>query len=876
VPELLEELRERLGGAYRIDRELGGGGMSRVFVAEEIALGRTVVLKVLPPELRPVLSVARFEREVRVAARLQHPHIVPLLAAGHVGDVLYYTMPLVEGESLRTRLDRQYELPVTEATRLLRDVADALAHAHREGVVHRDIKPDNILLSHGYAMVTDFGVARALDEAATDVTVTRTGVAVGTPAYMAPEQAAADTAVDHRADLYALGVVGYEILAGQAPFRGPTFQALVAAHFTQTPAPLRDARPSVPAELAAIVHCLLEKRPSDRYQTADEVVAALDRIASGSMPSLPPSAPDASATAAATAAGERTGPLPAAPGVSRRALLLGGAAVALAGAFGGGILVGRRGKAGASPAYQRLTFRRGMIRTARFGPDFQTVLYGALWDGDVCRVYSVRPESPESAPLPLPPAALLAASTSGELALALGTHLRGIMTYGTLARVPLSGGAPRELHERVKYADWSPDGSELAIVRDVGDRDQLEFPAGTVLAVPDSPTGGFSFPRVSPAGDTVAVFELEAPQSLVGRVVIIDRSGTRRTESSRYFNVFGLAWRGDAVWFTAADTRPLFRNAVYALQGSGAGRIVARVPGNTSLHDIAPDGRALIARTDDRSGLAVRVPGEPTERDLSWLDASILADISPDGRQILFTEFGVGGGPRESAYLRNTDGSAAVRLGDGRAHALSPDGRWAIVRSEARSPGFDVIPTGAGTAFRLERPGLTLLHVRWLPDARQVVARARAGEEQARLYLLDVEGSEVRPVTPADLAISGGRWALSPDGTMVAVATGQRIEVFPIAGGSSRRVPGDTGTWSVVGWIESGILISERPEEGGSVFSLDPATGRRAPWADIQPRDPAGIMSLDLSTLVVTPDGRGYGYSWHRAMSDLYLVEGWG
>ena len=876
VSELLDELRERLGATYRIDRELGGGGMSRVFVAEEIALGRAIVLKVLPPELRPVLSAARFEREVRVAARLQHPHIVPLLAAGHVGDVLFYTMPLVEGESLRARLDRQNELPVAEATRLLRDVADALAHAHREGVVHRDIKPDNILLSHGYAMVTDFGVARALDEAASDVTVTRTGMAVGTPAYMAPEQAAADSAVDHRADLYALGVVGYEILAGQAPFRGSTFQALVAAHFTQMPAPLRDVRPSVPAELAAVVHCLLEKRPADRFQNADELVSALDRLASGRGPSFTPgSAPPESPPAAAAASpGERMQPSAGGSGLTRRALLVGSAAVALAGAFGGGVLVGRRGAPGGSAAYQRLTFRRGMIRTARFGPDFRTVLYGALWDGDVCRVYSVRPESPESAPLPLPPAAPLAVSTTGELALALGTHLRGIMTYGTLARVPLAGGAPRELQERVKYADWSPDGTELAIVRAAGDRDQLEFPAGTVLAVPDSPTGGFSFPRVSPAGDAVAVFELEAPGNLVGRVVIVDRSGVKRVRSALYFNVFGLAWRGDAVWFTAADTRPLFRNAVYEMQSSGAARIIARVPGNTSLHDIAPDGRALIARTDDRSGIAVRAPGEATARDLSWLDASMLADISPDGRQILFTETGVGGGPKESAYLRSTDGSPAVRLGDGRAQALSPDGRWAIVRSEAHPPRFDVIPTGAGEAFRMERPGLALLDVRWLPGGQRVVARARPGEGPPRLYLLDVVGSAVRPVTPASLAI--GSWALSPDGTMVAVSTGERIELFPTAGGASRPVPGDNGAWTVVGWIESGVLVSDRPEEGSSVFALDPVTGRRVVWAEVRPQDPAGIMSLGLGGLVVTADGRSYGYSWHRAMSDLYLVEGWG
>ncbi len=865
VSGLLEDLRARLGATYRLERELGGGGMSRVFLAEEIALGRRVVLKVLPSELASVLSAERFEREVRVAARLQHPHIVPLLAAGRAGDTLYYTMPLVEGESLRSRLDKQHELPIAEAIRLLREVADALAHAHREGVVHRDIKPDNILLSHRHAMVTDFGIARAVSEAVGGTTLTHTGMVVGTPAYMAPEQAAGDAHIDHRADLYALGVVAYEMLAGQPPFRGATHQALIAAHLTRTPAPLTEARPSVPAELAAIVHCCLEKRAADRYGDVDELVTALDRIT-----------PSPGHVQVVTPHPRPVDPPSGGAAISRRTMLKGGVALGLLGAgFGGGALLTRSTQT-TLPSYQRLTFRRGMIRTARFGPDFRTVLYGALWDGDVCRVYTVRPESPESSALPLPPATPLAVSGSGELALALGTHSRGIMTYGTLARVPIAGGAPRELQEHVKYADWSPDGRDLAIVRRVGDREQLEFPAGTTLAGPDAPGGGFSFLRVSPRGDAVAVFELDIASELIGRVVIMDRSGVKRATSPRpYFNVFGLAWKDDEVWFTAADELPLFRNTIYAMKDSGAVRIVARVPGNTSLHDIAPDGRVLIARTDDRSGISVRVPGEVTERDLSWLDASTFADISADGRRILFSEYGVGGGPRRSTYLRGTDGSPAVRLGDGMAQALSPDGRWAITQSDL-VPYLDVIPTGPGEALRLERPGLRFLDVRWLPDGRQVVVRAQPANGPARLYVLDVQGDTTRPVTPEGLALSSVGWSVSPDGAMVAVSTAQGVELFPVAGGASRRVPGGSDRWNVVGWIERGLLISDAPEAGGVVFRVDPATGRRDTWADIQPQDPAGIMNLDLHSLVVTPDGRGYGYTWHRAVSDLYLVEGWG
>jgi serine/threonine protein kinase len=269
-----------------LERELSGGAMSRVFVAEETSLGRKVVIKLLPPELAATLSVDRFRREIQLAASLQHPHIVPLLAAGEAGDLLFYSMPLVEGESLQARLRRDGELPVPEAVRVLRDVADALSYAHRHGVVHRDIKPANVLLTGTpsrdlgaaggwHALVTDFGVAKALDQARQS-SLTSTGLALGTPTYMAPEQAAADPHTDHRADIYALGVLGYEILTGQPPFTAPTAQAVVAAHLTQAPTPLATLRPSVPPALATLVMRCLEKRPADRWQSAGELLHALE------------------------------------------------------------------------------------------------------------------------------------------------------------------------------------------------------------------------------------------------------------------------------------------------------------------------------------------------------------------------------------------------------------------------------------------------------------------------------------------------------------------------------------------------------------------------------------------------------------------------
>jgi serine/threonine protein kinase/tetratricopeptide (TPR) repeat protein len=285
--QLRDRLQAALGTSYRVGEELGGGGMSRVFVAEEVELGRRVVVKVLPPEMAAGVNAERFRREIQLAAQLQHPHIVPLLQAARLGDLVYYTMPLVEGESLRVKLTREGELPVPDAVRILRDVADALAYAHAHGVVHRDIKPDNILISGRHAVVTDFGVAKAVSAASGSSSLTSLGVALGTPAYMAPEQAAADPGVDHRADLYALGAVAYEVLAGRPPFTAPNAQLVLAAQVTQTPEPVTAHRAAVPPALAGLVMRCLEKRPADRWQSAEELRQLLDGLATPSGGTVP-------------------------------------------------------------------------------------------------------------------------------------------------------------------------------------------------------------------------------------------------------------------------------------------------------------------------------------------------------------------------------------------------------------------------------------------------------------------------------------------------------------------------------------------------------------------------------------------------------------
>ena len=295
MTDLRDRLQATLGDNITLERELGGGGMSRVFVAEEKSLGRRIVVKVLPHDTAAGVSTERFKREIQVAARLQHPHIVPLLSAGETDGLPFYTMPFVKGESLRARLTRSGELSVNEAVHILRDVAAALAYAHGEGVVHRDIKPDNVILSGGVAVVTDFGVAKAVDVAATEggahkSGLTSLGVALGTPAYMSPEQASADPHVDHRADIYSFGCVAYELLAGSSPFAGRPTHQMLAAHVTDTPESVSKRRPQTPPALAALVMRCLEKRPGDRPQEADELLKALDEIATTPSGGMSPTA----------------------------------------------------------------------------------------------------------------------------------------------------------------------------------------------------------------------------------------------------------------------------------------------------------------------------------------------------------------------------------------------------------------------------------------------------------------------------------------------------------------------------------------------------------------------------------------------------------
>ncbi|HEY3124506.1 MAG TPA: hypothetical protein VGK70_10665, partial [Thermoanaerobaculia bacterium] len=543
------------------------------------------------------------------------------------------------------------------------------------------------------------------------------------------------------------------------------------------------------------------------------------------------------------------------------------AAVALA-----SFSLGRRAEKTQPPSFRQLTFRRGTISSARFAPDGKTVLYGASLEGKPTEIFVSRPESPESRPFGMPEASVLAVSKSGEMALSLGQHIVGpFMASGTLARMSVAGGAaPREILEDVQWADWAPDGATLAIVREAAGRNRLEFPIGKVLF---ETAGWISHLRVSPRGDEVSYIDHPARGDDGGSVALVDRSGKRRNLSESYESAQGLAWApgGGEVWFTGAKIGS--NRALYAVNLSGRQRLVARAPGVLTLHDVSSGGSVLMTRDTNRQELLGRSTGELKERDLTWLDWSNASDISADGK-LLFSEAGEGAGAGYSVYVRRMDGAPAVRLGEGSAQALSPDGKWALAITRiASEPQIVLYPTGAGETRTLPREGLVAQSALWLPDGKQILVTANEAGHGSRLYLWDLSGGKPRAISPEGYR-SFPR-AVSPDGKLVAVrGPDQRLYLYPVAGGEPSVIPGLTPEDTPTAWSADGrfLYVYRRRELPARVYRPDVATGRKEFWRELMPFDAAGVRSI--SPPLVTPDGKSYAYAYIRTLSDLYLVEG--
>jgi len=862
-------------GPYEILGPLGAGGMGEVYRARDSRLARDVAVKVLPASfVADPERLRRFEQEARATGQLNHPNILAVFDTGTHGGAPYVVTELLEGATLRDRLAGG-PLPVRKALDYARQIAQGLAAAHHKGIVHRDLKPENLfVIGDGRVKILDFGLAKlsrpeaaapapagertptpseALTSAPTRVE-TGSGVVLGTVGYMSPEQVRGLPA-DHRSDLFSFGCILYEMLAGRRAFSASSSVETMNAILKEEPSDIGRLNLDIPPGLARIVQHCLEKSPDERFQSARDLAFHLEALSEVSGAGLV--SPPGGRSVARAALGPRL-PLLAAIAV---------AALAAAAAY----YAGRGARAPEVPVtYSQLSFRQGSMFSARFTPDGETVIYSASWDGQPAEVFTTRPGSPESRSLGLPSAEIVSVSASGELALLLDMHYtQGWMRSGILARAPLSGGVPRQVLRDVQDAAWGPDGREFAVARIVGGRYRLEYPIGKSLYETDA---WVSSPRMSRDGRRIAFLDHPALGDDRGRVAVTDLSGKVTFLTDPFSSTASVEWSpsGDEVWFSAGKTGNV--RSVYAVDLAGKVRMVDGAPADITLADVSASGKVLVARNTARRGIIGTMPGDPTERDLSWLDWSRPSAVSADGQWVLFEEQGQGGGSGYSVYVRRTDGSPAVRLGDGSGTDLSPDGQWAATISIVKPDHFTLLPLGPGEARTVNVPGLSLFSVNWFPDGRRFLITGNEKGKSVRLYVMDGEGGTPKPISPEGIRLAG---TVSPDGRQIAVAMNSGPpQIFPAEGGEGRAVPGSKPGENPRRWASDGrsLYVVSRDAPGTRIDRLDLATGKRTPIKILMPADRAGL--LDLTFVHLSEDARSYVYSYRRVLSTLYLVDG--
>ncbi|MFH1175881.1 MAG: protein kinase [Acidobacteriota bacterium] len=848
-------------GPYEIAALIGAGGMGEVYRARDTRLKRDVAIKLLPAALaQDAERIRRFELEAQTTGALNHPNILAVLDVGVHEGAPYLVCELLEGQSLRERL-AEGALPSRKATDLALQAVQGLAAAHEKGIVHRDLKPDNLFVTKdGRLKILDFGLARLVsppDQGSVRTLAspgTEQGMVLGTVGYMAPEQVRGLPA-DHRADIFAFGAVLYEMLSGRRAFSGPSNADTMTAILREDPPELASPAGAIPPALESIVlHCL-EKAPEERFQSARDLAFHLALITQ----------------ATETGSRAQSGVQRPSRGRSLRWPVVVATCCAAVALLGAGLLLGRLAQRPPEMGFKRLTFRRGVVTGARFVGDGASVAYSAAWEGAPAELYTVRFESPESSPLGFSDAHLLAISPASELALQLQRRA-GFAPWapaGILARAPFGGGAPRAIEERVALADFSPDGKELAVVRETEAGVQLEYPVGSVLY---RTSGYVSCLRISPAGDLVGFLDHPLTTSTGGAVAVVDRKGKKRDLTGQLYGAEGMAWspNGSELWVTATFAGG--RQDLRAVTLSGRQRVLFRQTAHMALQDVATDGRVLVTTNERRARIFFRGEDDASERELSWLDWSILSDLSPDGRWIALSESGEGAGESPLVYLRETNGAPAMKLGSGQNPTFSPDAQ-SVVATLVEPPGIVIYPVGTGQPRTIPLPGYAVGWAGLLPGGKGIWFDGGELSRPRRFYVMGLDGERPRPVTPEGVRFA--RPGITPDGSYVVGKMGAAVRLYPIAGGDPLLLKGVQGDDEIAGWSGDGesLFTCRRTELPVQVFRASLATGSRTVVREIVPSERSGVGSSSVR-VIVTPDARSYAYLVRQTLSELHLIEG--
>ncbi|MGA9508927.1 MAG: WD40 repeat domain-containing serine/threonine protein kinase [Candidatus Sulfotelmatobacter sp.] len=854
-PGVILRMNGRVIGHYRIVEKIGAGAMGEVFRARDERLDREVALKLI----RPASSanpdhLRRFELEARAAAALNHPNIVAIYDIGVDDGTPYIVCELLEGKTLRKRLS-EGALPVPLAVDYSLQIVQGLIAAHQRRIIHRDLKPENLFVTtDGRIKILDFGVAKlqsAPEESGRTVeeltTITKSGMVLGTVAYMAPEQLRGKP-VDHRCDIFSVGAILYEMLAGRRAFRGETEVDTITAVLREDPPDSDLEQAGIPLQFRHIVRHCLEKEPENRFQSASDLGFALETLS------------DASGIRAARRRSTRV-----------QASML---PWALVGIFLVAILGLVATQLSRKPlfttTYQRLTFEEGTVYSARFTPDFQSIVYGAAWNQRPLQLFSTVGDSPLTQPLNVTDASLLAISKRGELALTIhGAHKEHLkIEKGTLARAPLAGGSPRELLEDVAWADWGANG-DIAVVHHVDGRDQIEYPIGHVLY---QGSGWISHIRLSPQDDRIAFINHLSLWDDRGSVWLVDHGGKVRTLSPVYDSADGLAWSSDGkeIWFTAAASG--YTRSLMAVNDAGKIRTILKIPAGLTLQDMAPDGRVLVSLDVERLAMATSTRAGKAV-DISWHDWDVAKDISRDGQSVLFEDASEAAGPNYSVAIRKIDGTPPVQLGEGSAGGLSPDGKWAISIITGSPGRIALYPIGPGQPRTIPVTGLERIYngsSHFLADGKRITINGNERGHAVRCYFVDLESGKLTPVTPE--GVTGG--LVSPDGRYIIANNGPVAAVYPIAGGPPRPIPGFEPGLIPVQWSEDdsalyGYLPGQIPTK---VFKINLATGEKTLIQELQPETNAGLVSI--APVVVSRDGSRFAYSYYQVFSVLYVISG--